>query len=239
MVDIVTYILHLTYAVNISSFTELLQVQKRFNNQCSDIIGISKKSTYYPVERNTELWQIMKLMIEHHCHRIPVLSDAGNIETLITQSRIVHMIHENIELFDIREKTIDQLNMGKRQVWSMNKEEKTIIAFQMITKKKVSGLAVVNNDGTLLGNISATDMRNIGVCGESVGRLLNPIEQYIQLNDSTIPLYCVQLGDKLCHVVKKCKDTGAHRLFIVDDNHIPIGVISLVDILSTIIHYHE
>ena len=50
---------------------------------------------------------------------------------------------------------------GKRETLSIEQSKTMIEAFQMISQKLVSGLAVVDDHGQLVGNISASDMRVI------------------------------------------------------------------------------
>ena len=49
-----------------------------------------------------------------------------------------------------------------RSVVTIKESEPAINAFNTMTTKNVSGLAVVDNEGTLVGNISVRDLRGVG-----------------------------------------------------------------------------
>lgn len=131
----------------------------------------------------------------------------------------------------------------------------------------MSGLAVVNNKGTLVGSISVSDLKVIylellalltqtklaGFKEQYWSLLSKPISEYLKEvryhpEAKVRPSVFALLHDELRGIVVKCKPNHSfgyvirllayyriHRLFIVDDSTIPIGVISLTDILSTIL----
>jgi len=208
-------------------------VQKRFNQPCEEIIGASKREAYHPVEAQTPLSQLIEIMLRNKCHRMPVLGDGGDIQTVVTQSKILQLILENINLFTCAHKTINSLGLAIKEVHTINNDSAALRAFHSIIKLKVSGLAVVNEQKIIIGNISASDLKNIGTGGESVGRLLLPLDQFLQLDGNPMPLHSVTKDDTFAQVVEKCVHTKSHRVFVVGSNCVPEGVISLSDILRT------
>lgn len=49
-----------------------------------------------------------------------------------------------------------------REVETVSADSKALDAFRMIIDKKVSGLGIVDSRGFLVGNVSASDLKDIG-----------------------------------------------------------------------------
>jgi len=92
----------------------------------------------------------------------------------------------------------------------------------------------VDDEGKLLGNISATDLRVIGYDGNFLSLLLCPLDHFCSFipKNTTIPgPICVSPVNTLEEVLLKITLTRVHRVFVVDEQKL-IGVISLQDILE-------
>jgi len=123
-----------------------------------------------------------------------------------------------------------------------------------MTEKKVSGIAVVNSEGKLTGNISVSDFK-LAHYENSFWDLLNlPVKEYLlRLTDKSVTkirphvfamvqekgndpvVVSVKLEDTLITVVKFITFYSVHRLFVTDATGKPIGVISLHDILQLLL----
>src|SRR4051812_28347574 len=57
------------------------------------------------------------------------------------------------------EKTLNQLNLGFRKVYTVNESQTAYQAFKTMIDNKVSGVGVVDNEGTLVANISLSDIK--------------------------------------------------------------------------------
>lgn len=56
-------------------------------------------------------------------------------------------------------KTVQELGLGLKEVLTIREDQNAFEAFRLIHAKKVLGIAVVDNNGVLTGNISASDLR--------------------------------------------------------------------------------
>jgi len=127
-----------------------------------------------------------------------------------------------------------------RRFFPFKRNKKAIDAFNIIHDKRVTGLAVVDQTGRLIGNVSATDLRNIGADINLISRVFKSVEEFLKLG----PLGEKALDKPVCckpsttfgEVVAEVVATRTHRIYVVDENQLPIGVISLGDILEAIKH---
>ena len=102
------------------------------------------------------------------------------------------------------------------------------VAIELILNKKVSALAVVDSQGTLLGVISEYDV--LELCSK-VGHAdanLEPCSEYM-----TSPVKSISPHASIDVVAKIFQTASIRRLFVVEDNKL-VGVISRRDLLRFI-----
>jgi len=172
-----------------------------------------------------------------------VVNEVGDVIALITQSKLVEFLYNNRQLYpEVFSTRVDRL---QKPVEVINMNEFVIKAFLQIWEKQVSGLAVVNDNGELVGNISNTDLLRTHEkpIGEMIHDLYQPIKQF--LNIHTTMQEKVMLADKpeMKPVAVTAQDTiettaskflehKVHRAFIQDDKMKPVGVVTLGDIIQ-------
>jgi len=105
--------------------------------------------------------------------------------------------------------------------------------FQMMADKHLSGLAVVNEEGKLIHNTSATDIKLWLMAGSEA--LDEQIEQFLATirKQSVIERYPVTMclpTDTLKRAVGKLQATKYHRMWVIQEDSTPIGVFALTDV---------
>jgi len=134
------------------------------------------------------------------------------------------------DLRAIVEQTIDERRLvEKTPLISVNLNQTALEGFYAIYKHNVSAVAVVNSDETLFGNLSASDLR--GMTGDRINTIYEPVERYLQIRPGRIvtPITATRnatVGEVMDLVVKN----KIHRVWIVDEVYVPIGVVTLSDI---------
>lgn len=229
----------------------------------SQTIALTKLSTVekflppvddaYVVKATDSLMTAVKLMINKGCHRVLVLDANSKIVNVITQSRIMDFIAVMIDRIPKTSKTLSELELGRKDVLTILDTELAAKAFQMMVDKDISGLAVVNSEGTLIGNISVTDIKLVGYTMEYWDSLGLTVYQYLSTlvrkkdnriqskaltmaTDHGIPtVVCCRESDTLAWVIKTFQFYKVHRIFVVDASKKPIGVISLYDVLKLLL----
>jgi len=100
----------------------------------------------------------------------------------------------------------------------------------------VSGVAVVDSAGKLVGNTSAKDLKlfmldrgNLSL-DQLIMEYLSAIRQRELVNE-VHPSCSVTVSASIGHVIELMHATKYHRVFVVDPNMRPIGVLSVTDIL--------
>jgi len=192
-------------------------------------------------------------MITKKTHRVLVCSSKGELINLITQSRVMQFFPGIIEGSPSCKKTIKELGLGEKSVITVNFNESAYCAFKTMVDRRVSGLAVVDDWGCLVGNISISDFKLCGydsrfwdLLGKSVNEYMKEVLAKPEVNIRTRVLYSLTTkevmpavkcyeDDSLQVVVKLFSFYGVHRLFVVDSQRKPIGVITLSDLLKEVV----
>jgi len=192
----------------------------------------------------------VRLMCDLHIHSLVVCNQEGHLRNIITQSRIVKLI--NFMEIPKLEKTVQELNIGTREVITVLNTETAFNAFKTMISKGISGLPVVNDKGEIVGNISMSDIKLISWNVDYWNYLGLPIWDYIAhlanhpeslyIRDysfwsldrpQTVVLKCTE-QDKLGTIVRMMCFFKVHRIYITKDNK-PIGVVSTQDVINAVV----
>jgi CBS domain-containing protein len=89
-----------------------------------------------------------------------VANENGQIVNVISQSDVIRFLvptmDQYVTLFD---KTAEELGLGLLPPITIRDTEPTIKALQIIGRNRISALAVVDENGKLVGNLSASDLK--------------------------------------------------------------------------------
>lgn len=198
---------------------------------------------------------------EVNLHHVVVTNDKRDIVGFISQSRVINFIAEHIDKFpEIADKTLETClknfsgmeGMERPVVTCHIRNDTVMTAFQKMIEAKVSGLAVVDDNGKLVGSFSSSDIKVPEItyptecyqrCDEfsfvndlylPVGQLLTrlPLAPTNQANSLT-PVACM-LDETLGSTIHKLDENKVHRIFVVDEQNHPSKVLSLCDAITFI-----
>jgi len=242
MVDIVSFL------VNEFSEQEItdLQALKSFKYaKCGNVADLSGRDPYLPVEAMAPLLTAITKMVKWRVHRIPVIDSEGELQTVITQSHIVKFLYQNMYMFGtLPIQTVGDLKMFHAPVITISTEKKGFEAFKTMHDHRVSAVAVVDNDGKLIGNISVSDLKTIGFDGAKLARLYYPVSQFLKLlaKDRSDMVWaeepiCVSAQSQFREVVGKLVQSRIHRVYLADASGAPTGVITQHEVLAALLKF--
>jgi len=245
-IDILDIVAHALQVLKETEFIggeapRLVESEERFGGQkVSSVSDLSRRNPWRPVEDKMPISAAIDRMVLWKVHRIPVLDSSGELITLITQSQIVSIIHKHMkELGPITHKTVNEMELGlcMGEIVSVPLTALAIDAFKLMHSKGVSAVAVVNEKNELVGNISASDLKQIGYDAKMFSKLYLKIDEFmkhIPPNDVFNGPICVQKTATYEEVVEKLQLAQVHRIYVVGNDKKPIGVISQLEILKAL-----
>jgi len=201
---------------------------------------LSRRHKFITVKETDTLETVCHLLFSQSLHRVPVLDDSGKVVNIISQSSIIQVLSKkctNVGMDDIDLPLEKHPEIGTTPVFSVPKSETVINTFRLLEKKNLSGVALVDESGRLVGSTSGKDL-GLFLKNPTLAALNLAIFEHLQkiradLIDINTPCIAVFLKDKLSRAVALLAATRVHRIFVVNDesHYSPIRVISLTDIL--------
>ena len=203
----------------------------------ASVTYLSRRSPFRPVRLASSLLDAAKALATR-VHRVPVIDETTRrCVYIISQSSIINFLIQRKALFkDEWKQSIASLSLGLCQVISITTEATAWTAFKLLEVSNVSGVAVVDANGKLVGNTSAKDLKlfmldrgNLSL-DQLIMEYLSAIRQRELVNE-VHPSCSVTVSASIGHVIELMHATKYHRVFVVDKEGRPIGVLSVTDIL--------
>ena len=207
-------------------------------------IDLSHKNPFYSVMLESPLSAAIEILsADNGVHRLNVVDGEGKVRGILSQTDIVKFLIAKRSLFEgIFSSTLNDLKIGCGPVVSINSEASVLESLERMSENFISSVAVVESDGTLIGNISMADIRFVFqhgryhrlwmTCGNFLSMALNQKGLEHSGNDQ-FPFFDAHLSSSLAQVMNKIVATKVHRVWITNPkNQHLIGLVSLTDIIG-------
>lgn len=178
-------------------------------------------------------------------HRLAVVDLDGNFEGVISQSDVIKFLHRHQDLCSrsiLLQQTLVDLNLAKKKTICIEWEKSVFDGMKLMVQENVSSIGLIDEAGLLVGVLSMSDAKFIfhlkafDLLKSSLCDFVNQVRQVIAASDgkTRYPVFSVRPQATIEAVMQKLVATRAHRMYITE-NMEPVGVISLTDIIRTII----
>jgi len=205
---------------------------------------LARRNSFRSVHTSATLYDVAELLAAS-VHRVPIVDSKGNIVSIISQSTLIQLFNKHLEevLQSETNVNLQEIAVGTSPVISVTKDTSTVDTFRKMDAFNKAALAVVDEEGKLIGSISAKDLKLFieSSCSYDILKLpimifLNQIRSQ-QINIRSPSVSC-NLGETLANVIGKLAATGVHRIYIVKSSqeYIPVRVISLMDVLKYVLN---
>uniref|UniRef100_A0A6B2LDC7 CBS domain-containing protein n=1 Tax=Arcella intermedia TaxID=1963864 RepID=A0A6B2LDC7_9EUKA len=251
MFDLVEYVTALFSdlgAMKLIDLEKLLNSEKTFvSATVRDVLKrpLSSRNPFRPINRGFSLFTAWEILGLGGVNRIPITNENGEICDIITQSMLVDFLWQNIEKIGAvaETKISDFKGAESEEVSSIPPTTKAINAFREMVRTEKAGLAVVDENGKLLDNMSVRDLRGIHTDAQVFWRLWSPVNEYKEMARKEFPdktpaaLVFVLPTDSLFTVVEKMAKLHIHRIYVVDsaESLTPLRVITQTDLLKEVL----
>jgi len=207
--------------------------QKIFSTEIQQVLNF-KSDTFVPMHSSFNV----KLAIQAFCniaHSLPVTGDSknGEITNILTQSDIVRYIASDVDLYLAKysNESLSSLHMikGENSIENVSIGEKTVDALRLLYKKKINAVAVIDQVGRLVGNLSASDLTVLNA--DNFENIYQQISSFLPKKQELITC---SSDEHLGSVIKLLTSKTVHRVWVVDDKKKPIGLVTLSDVIKTL-----
>jgi len=223
---------------------------KFFSSKLITVVG-EDVSMVHKMETRTSLHDLLRngfFKGAKAVHRVCLFNERGVITAVISQSDVIKFLHEHLRLLgELGAKTVAELGLGLpmdssdgNRVVTVRSDASALNAFHTLYTHGVHGIGVVDaQNGKLLANLSASDLR--GVTRDELDLLDANVLRFLQIEQAhlsnrlrPITAYSVRRSYSLADVLDAFVTARVHRVFVVDEDEAPEGVITLTDILNLV-----
>lgn len=202
---------------------------------------LARRNPFHSVPPTSTLEDLCKVLTLKKCHRVPIINgDSGKkCRGIVSQSALVKFLSTHVAKDGALEETLEQAGLAyTKDVISILDEASATDAFRLLDSHRLSGIAVIDEDGKLVGNTSARDIKlaaldegRTSIDTDILSYLAN-VRQATPTKKERYPSCHVHEDSTVGHVVNLLAKTGYHRVFVVNEKIEPVGVISVADILK-------
>jgi CBS domain-containing protein len=206
-----------------------------------DVINMAatERTMWAPISVSTPPQTVIKLLADPNLQRLPVTEDDGDrFLGIVTQSDIIKWLDDHKE--DIPKalkevKVRDLTTPLSEDVPKLSCDATMIEAFMKMELHRISALPVVDSQGFLKGNISASDIKKLNISPSDgpenmLGKLLTSVSSCF-----ASPLLACSLDHCLNELFSSIVAERIHQVWIVDSNMVTVGAINLCHILAQFI----
>eukprot|EP01080_Neovahlkampfia_damariscottae_P004665 gene4665-8237_t len=246
LMDIVQYFVKVfgeTELQEAKDFQKLIDAEAKFQKVVvSDLMvyPISRRNPFEPISENFSMYFACELLAKKdNLHRIPVVNDQNQLVSVFSQSFMLkHITQSESKIGSKLNKPISDCPHFFKKVVEVQEYTLTINAFNEMVVKNITGVAVVNSKNQIVGTLSLRDLKVIAGEKQMFPILFKTVKDFMKELDKKRPrkTVTVKKEDTLKVVIANLKSMNVHRIFVVDNDSVPIGVIGLKDILYEIIH---
>jgi CBS domain-containing protein len=243
-------ILDITLGIALSLKNKPVQVKVRneFMMRTVGSLFLQKHTKSYVISNRSSLWEAAEKLVQSNQERFLIVDREvqGEVEAqtqpephvdgILTASDILRFLTQNVYLMrkePLMMKKLKDLGLGTRTPKTCYLSDIAGHVFTVMGETGCAGVAVLNNEGKLHANLSASDLK--GLTRKNVNILSGTVENYI-LRDRKrgwwVKPVVVTMEETLISAVLQFVCAKCHRMYIVDEDFHPIGEISHHDILK-------
>jgi len=153
-----------------------------------------------------------------------VLSQSDLIKFLgKNQDKLQHLMKEQVGDLDFK--------IGEKYPMTIRQDQPAIKGFQTMAMNGLSALPIIDNDGKIVATLSVSDVR--GLDEKTLPLIEKPALTFLmeKYGENNIKNFVAPPSANLGEVFLMLLNNSIHRVWVVDDDQKPLGIISLSDVI--------
>eukprot|EP01132_Coremiostelium_polycephalum_P005925 gene5925-7377_t len=251
MFDIVSYLLSLFTKSEVTSGKSNKFVGMSYFNLNIDpvsvVLGSSSTSSpkpdlsLCPVRETDSVFSLIE-MFAMNLPRVVVFTDGTGymgsgpqVHRLISQTDVVKYLwnHPTIKEKLLKSKHITVENLYRSSPKFVNESTPTIEVLRLLTEYKISAVAVVSEKGKFKNEISTDSWK--GLNHENMELLFEDTKTFLKSKKKAKPVFTCQIDTPIQEIWEEFSSKRIHRAWVLNDKKCLIGVLSISDLLKSLI----
>jgi len=189
VMDLAVWIVR-TFAISKNKGTnqfDIEQLKTELDTHVRDVLNWGL-DPFWPVSEPESILNVINNFMKWRIHRTPIVGSGFHITGSLSQSDVVHFLYKNQDkLQSVMKKTLQELQWAEGEVVTVLESEPLIKAFGTIVETQFTGIAVIDSNGKLISNISASDLKGLTV--ENFNQLNITIDEFLSRRGKQITDY--------------------------------------------------
>jgi len=210
-----------------------LNVGQLYNLKLADCFNMITLNESVAISLNSTVLQAVNAIVAKDLHRL-VIVDPGNDNKpvgIMSQMDVVRFIVKHWDLLPGAFRAAPVSSIMQLNPVTVDHKAKTVAALSLCATKRFSGVGITNDAGSLVGNFSVSDLRNLDattlpeMLQLSVGDFIARTKKYLVKELITCrPNTPLEEAARLMH------QHHVHRLYVKDEADKLVGVLSTTDV---------
>jgi len=206
---------------------------------CTQLLQHAQRHPWLTINRELPIQEAIDFMVSRHANRVGLIEPNGTFSSILTQHRIIKWL-AGMDVLSfgplLSNATLGELGVGFRKVVTIHRSKRVVDAFLTMYQQRLSGVAITNDAGALVGNISISDLKDIGNVGQNFDKLFMSCDKFLHFKTEGLgvpPILYATRNSSLKEVLGKFKNYFVHRVYIVEKNtHMLEGIVTPSDLLQ-------
>ncbi|XP_071812749.1 5'-AMP-activated protein kinase subunit gamma-1-like isoform X6 [Apostichopus japonicus] len=192
------------------------------------------------IDPDMSLFEAVKKLVQEKIHRLPVVDEnTGNVIYILTHKRILKflaLLKSEIRIPSFLKKSLRELNIGTMSnVATASPTTPLIKALKLFQERRVSALPIVDENNKIVDIYAKFDVINLAA-EKTYNNLDITVEEALKFRQTYFEGVSTCKADETLEVIMdRIIKAGVHRLVMVDDEDHVVGVVSLSDLLNSLV----
>eukprot|EP00184_Porphyridium_aerugineum_P008464 CAMPEP_0184692106 /NCGR_PEP_ID=MMETSP0313-20130426/723_1 /TAXON_ID=2792 /ORGANISM="Porphyridium aerugineum, Strain SAG 1380-2" /LENGTH=296 /DNA_ID=CAMNT_0027149913 /DNA_START=74 /DNA_END=964 /DNA_ORIENTATION=- len=207
----------------------------RLKDKLSSLLK-SKPETHFALPHIKETSHLSDILVQFAQGRHKVFVDAAQ-PYLISQHDMIKFLNDKPELVPetLKKSTVQTLGYCPRSIFIANNTDSALHVLRKLISRDINAAPIVDANGMIIGNFSTSDLKGMDdVMLQDLN--LNCVE-FLKEENARGAGHPIEVKEdaKFGEVMLLLAFSGAHRVWITDASKKPVGVVSMTDLLSSIL----
>jgi len=189
-------------------------------------MGSEESTRSWEADESASIFSLLE-PFQKGVHR--VLVKTGDKHVVVSQSDVVSFINANSQFTgDFFQRSLD--TVINRKLVTVTADKSALHAFQKMQQEGISAIPVVDGDGKIVGQISASDLR--GITTEKLPEVLGTVKDFEESHFGARAPTTVNESGTIGDAMVQCIAGRLHRVWVVNGDGKAVGVVTLSDLLK-------
>jgi CBS domain-containing protein len=197
---------------------------------------MSKRNLYVSVPSDAPLSRVIT-HFRKGVHRVALLDQSRNVENVVSQSDLLRWLSEDPKRIPPMKGIHEAGNMNWMHAVTAEDQVSSVTpafrAFESVQKSSKGAVAVVDDEGAIVGCLSASDLKKISPI---LSNLLQPVADFlapVRKGQERSPDWVITANTNttMKDLVNTMTREKVHRVFVVEASGKPKSIVSLTDIV--------